>query len=519
MAPPPPPPPLRSAGSSTSENTLNDDNGGKALPPKCTETTPLLSERSDEPEHDASTSSSQLEDGVLPAGKASQESKPLPKLQIFLLCFARTMEPIAFFAIFPFIAQMVKRNGHLADSDVGFYSGLIESLFSVVQIFVLIVWGRLADSIGRKPVMIITLAGMVVFTMAYTMATTIPQMILFRCLAGVFSGSRLVMRTMLFEHCTPENEARAYSWFGFANNIGTTLGPLIGGLLADPVAQYPRIFKGIAFFENYPYALVGFVLTTVGTAGVVISFLLLEETLDSDEETVSSTGDGQAAARQALSMRELLMAPKVAITIWVYTHFMLLAFAVTALMPVFLFTPVNIGGTGFSSSQISAFMAVQGASQAFWLIVAFPILQRRYGTKNLLKMCATAYQFFFAGIILLNALLRIGGKSAMAWAWTLGSFLAVTGPGVSMGFTSAQLAINDASPSRHIMATMNGISMTSASVFRSFVPGVSTVIFAVGVRSQVLWGYLVWVILIPLAIALRICVNYIPGSRRASRDE
>lgn len=429
------------------------------------------------------------------------------------------MEPIAFYAIFPFVAQMVKRNGHLADSDVGFYSGLIESLFSVVQIFVLIIWGRVADSIGRKPVMIITLAGMIVSTMAYTMATTIPQMILFRCLAGVFSGSRLVMRTMLFEHCTPDNEAMAYSWFGFANNIGTTLGPLIGGLLADPVAQYPGIFKGVAFFENYPYALVGFVLTAVGIAGVWISFLFLEETLDSDEEAVSSTGDGQTTAPPALSMRELLMAPKVAITIWVHTHFMILAYAVTALMPVFLFTPVDIGGTGFSSSQISAFMAVQGASQTFWLIVAFPILHRRYGTKNLLKMCATVYQFFFAGIILLNALLRIGGKSATAWAWTLGGFLAVTGPGVSIGFTSAQLAINDASPSRHIMATMNGISMTSASIFRSFVPGVSTVIFAVDARSQMLRGYLVWVILIPLAIALRVCVNYIPGSRRVSREE
>ncbi|OAQ97264.1 hypothetical protein LLEC1_03161 [Akanthomyces lecanii] len=518
MAPSPPPRALRPAGSSTSDSTLNDDNGNKASSPKCTETTPLLSGGSEEPDPEVTAVSSQLEDGVPPASKTSEASKPLPKLQILLLCFARTMEPIAFFAVFPFIAQMVKRNGHLADSDVGFYSGLIESLFSVVQIFVLIVWGRLADSIGRKPVMVITLAGIIVFTMAYTMATTIPQMILFRCLAGVFSGSRLVMRTMLFEHCTPENEARAYSWFGFANNIGTTLGPLIGGLLADPVAQYPRAFKGITFFEKYPYALVGLGLAAVGTVGVVISSLFLEETLDSDQETISSTAGGEAPAHQALTMRELLMSHNVAITIWVYTHFMLIAFAVTALTPVFLFTPVNIGGTGFSASQISAFMAVQGASQAFWLLVAFPILQRRYGTKGLLKLCATAYQFLFVGIILLNALLRISGKSAMAWAWTLGSCIAAAGPGVSMGFTSAQLAINDASPSRHMMATMNGISMTSASVFRSFVPGVSTVIFAVGVRGQVLWGYLVWVILIPLAIALRICVNYVPGSRRVPRD-
>lgn len=101
-------------------------------------------------------------------------------------------------------------------------------------------------------------------------------------------------------------------------------------------------------------------------------------------------------------------------------------------------------------------------------------------------MCATAYQFFFDDIIVLNILFRISTGSARVWAWTLGSFLVVMGPGVSMGFNSAQLAVNEASPSRHIMATLNGLSMISASVVRSLIPGVSTVIFAVGIRSQIL---------------------------------
>ncbi|EGX89100.1 Major facilitator superfamily transporter [Cordyceps militaris CM01] len=482
-----------------------------------TETTPLLVDQPSSP--DSHATSSHIEDGTPPPVTAAAAIQALPKLQIFLLCFARTMEPIAFFAIFPFVAQMVQRNGRLAESDVGFYSGLIESLFSVVQIFVLVVWGRLADAVGRKPVLLATLTGMVVSTLAYTMATSIPQMIVFRCLAGVFSGSRLVLRTMLFEHCTPDNEALAYSWFGFANNVGTTLGPLLGGVLADPAAQYPGLFRGVAFFEKFPYALVGLVLFAVGVAEIAITAVFLEETQKPEEEPASAADDGTKAAHQALSMRELLMAPQVAITIWVYTHFMLLAFAVTAVTPVFLFTPVAIGGTGFSSSQISVYMAVTGASQAFWLIFAFPVLQRRWGTKDLLKACATAYQFFFGGIVLVSILLRSGSTSALAWAWAVGGCLAILGPGVSMGFTSSQLAINDASPSRHVMATLNGLSMTSASIARSFVPGLTTVIFAIGVRNQIAWGYLVWAILIPLAIALRFCVNYIPGSRRVPGDK
>jgi hypothetical protein len=53
------------------------------------------------------------------------EDKPLPRTQIFLLCYARVVEPIAFFAIFPFINKMIFETGNLDAADVGFYSGLI----------------------------------------------------------------------------------------------------------------------------------------------------------------------------------------------------------------------------------------------------------------------------------------------------------------------------------------------------------------------------------------------------------
>jgi hypothetical protein len=53
------------------------------------------------------------------------EDKPLPRLQIFLLCYARIVEPIAFFAIFPFINKMVYETGGIDMEDVGMYSGWI----------------------------------------------------------------------------------------------------------------------------------------------------------------------------------------------------------------------------------------------------------------------------------------------------------------------------------------------------------------------------------------------------------
>lgn len=95
------------------------------------ENTPLLGASADEPfaplndseilNHEAARENDS--NGPRPP----QTEKPLPKLQIFLLCYARTIEPIAFFGIFPFISKMIFETGNLEEADVGFYAGLIVS--------------------------------------------------------------------------------------------------------------------------------------------------------------------------------------------------------------------------------------------------------------------------------------------------------------------------------------------------------------------------------------------------------
>lgn len=57
------------------------------------------------------------------------ENRPLPIQQILLLCYARLVEPIAFFSIFPFINQMIKETGGVEEADVGFYSGMIVGFY------------------------------------------------------------------------------------------------------------------------------------------------------------------------------------------------------------------------------------------------------------------------------------------------------------------------------------------------------------------------------------------------------
>lgn len=475
------------------------------------ETTPLLAGQL---APDGDTEASTLLGPSPPASIGPKSHKPLPKGQILLICYARMTEPIAFFSIFPFIAQMVQQNGHLPISDVGFYSGLIESLFSATQMVVLIFWGRLADRIGRKPVLIYSLIGTAVGPVLFGMSRTLWQMILFRCMAGVFSGSSLVLRTMVSELSTPETQARAFSWFAFAGNVGIFLGPILGGALADPVHQYPNAFKNLTFFADYPFALPGFVTGCICASSALLTTLFLKETL-----TKKISEDESIPVVPPMPTLELLKSPGVKMVLWVYGHVMFLAFAFTALLPVALYTPISLGGIGFSSFQISLYMAGQGASQAMWLLIVFPILQHRIGTKGVMKVCGIAYPWFFALYIVLNALLRDGSHAATVWFWIIGVIATLIGPGVSMAFTGAQLALNDVAPNSQVLGTLNALALTCSSGIRSVVPGAATAIYAIGVRNQILWGHLAWVLLIPLAAAYGVCCKYLPEGKPIHKDD
>lgn len=500
-----------------------------ARPDRPSETTPLLNGGNLAPDGD--TEASALLAEPVPQGPSDQDdassSPPLPKFQLALVCYARIAEPIAFFSIFPFIAKMVQRNGHLPASDVGFYSGLIESLFSLTQMLVLIGWGRLADRIGRKPVLLASLAGLSIAPVLFGLSSSLWEMILFRCLAGVFSGSGLIVRTMIAELSTKDTQALAYGWFAFVQNIGLFIGPLIGGVLADPAEQYPGVFKGIRFFEDYPYFLAGVVPGVLSASSAVLCAFFLNETLDKTktkaangaDNTQNGHGSDDSPSDNQLSMWQLLRSPNVGTVLFAYGHVMFLAFAFTALVPVVLYTPVQIGGLGFSPSWIAIFMAVNGASQALWLLLAFPKLHKRFGVKGVMWGCAVIWPWEFLCYIALNYLLRDGSQPAIVWFWILAGFVAVIGPGISMAFTSTQLALNDVAPSTHVLGTLNAVAMTMSSAIRAVIPGVITVIYAVGVRNQILGGHLAWIVLAPIAGALIFVVKAMPVDKPPARGQ
>ncbi|KAK4200177.1 putative permease of the major facilitator superfamily [Triangularia verruculosa] len=446
-----------------------------------------------------------------PSTPAAEEG-PFPTKQILLLCLARLLEPIAFFSIFPYINKMAQENGNLPNTDVGFYSGLIESLFSLTQMFVMIFWGRASDRVGRKPVLVASIVGVSLATMLFGTAKTIAEMVIYRCAAGVFAGNVVTIRTMISEQCgqRSKKQAKAFGWFSIANNLGISIGPLLGGALAEPVRQYPVLFKGWKWLEEYPYVLSSLVIGGLGLICAAVVGWSVEETLDRKGE------DRQV---EKMSVWELMKSPGVGIVLVVNGWIMLLAYSYTAILPVFWFTEVDLGGFGFSPVQISWLMGLTGLSQAVWMLAIFPPLQARIGTNGVMRVCAKAYPLFFALGPVFSMLLRTGNPALVTVFWALAPLAFCFGSGVSMSFTAIQLAVSDVAPSTRTLGTLTSISQAVVSGMRSFSPATFASLFALSVKAQwLLEGYSIWVLMVTMAFGFTVLSLRLPDYEQLKKE-
>jgi MFS family permease len=135
----------------------------------------------------------------------------------------------------------------------GVILGLLMSSFSAMQFLFAPIWGRVSDRVGRRPILLLGLAGSVVFYLLFGIAselgasgwlvTSLVLLFVARLGAGV-AGATISTAQAVIADCTPQQErSRGMALIGAAFGIGFTFGPLVGFLsLKTPFAGAPGYF-------------------------------------------------------------------------------------------------------------------------------------------------------------------------------------------------------------------------------------------------------------------------------------
>jgi DHA1 family tetracycline resistance protein-like MFS transporter len=99
-------------------------------------------------------------------------------------------------------------------------------------------WGRLSDRIGRKPVIMLCLAGAACSYLMLGLASELWMVFAARGFAGLVAGNFGVASAMIADITTPQNRARGMGLTGAAFGLGIVLGPMLGGLLSGSSASF-----------------------------------------------------------------------------------------------------------------------------------------------------------------------------------------------------------------------------------------------------------------------------------------
>ena len=176
-----------------------------------------------------------------PAGPSVPRSSS-PTATLFLIV---VIDLIGFGIILP-ILPTYGAEFHVSDVAIG---GLVGA-FSLMQFLLAPWWGRVSDRIGRRPVLLIGLAGSTISYLIFSFAGSFLVLLLSRLVAGGMGATVNVAQAYLADVTPPERRARAMGLIGAAFGLGFIIGPALAGITLQYGEAVPGLVAaGICFLS------------------------------------------------------------------------------------------------------------------------------------------------------------------------------------------------------------------------------------------------------------------------------
>ncbi|KAF2119416.1 major facilitator superfamily domain-containing protein [Lophiotrema nucula] len=219
------------------------------------------------------------------------------KKQLLLLALCRLSTPLSNACLLPYLYYLVKSilsdpEHPSAPQQISRLTGLLVAAYPLGQMSTSMLWGRVSDTYGRKPAILIGLTISVIANLSFGFSRSIGMLLFWRVLAGMANGILGVMRTMTAEIVKDrKHQTRAFLAPPLIFNSGRVVALAIGGCLADPVDNMPWLFGpsgllnisrnpgGVAWTLKYPYALPALFNGTVLAVCLFFAALWLRESL------------------------------------------------------------------------------------------------------------------------------------------------------------------------------------------------------------------------------------------------
>jgi len=137
--------------------------------------------------------------------------------------------------------------------DQSWWYGVMSATFGLMQFLCMPMLGALSDRVGRRPVLLYSMAGMGINFLATAWAPNLACLFIGRVIGGMSSASMSVASAYASDISTPENRARSFGKVGAAFGLGFICGPMLGGLLGSVDLHLPFYVAAALSAANFVY--------------------------------------------------------------------------------------------------------------------------------------------------------------------------------------------------------------------------------------------------------------------------
>ncbi len=152
---------------------------------------------------------------------------------LVIIWIAEVMSIAGFSVVLPFLPYYIQELGITGTQDVAFWSGLLTSSQAITMALIAPVWGSLSDRYGRKIMVARSMYGGAVIMSLMGFAQSVQQLAVLRAIQGLLTGTVAAATTLVASTTPPERRGFALGLLQMAIYLGSSLGPFIGGFVAD----------------------------------------------------------------------------------------------------------------------------------------------------------------------------------------------------------------------------------------------------------------------------------------------
>jgi DHA1 family tetracycline resistance protein-like MFS transporter len=188
-------------------------------------------------------------------GRARRPLVPARAAAVAFILVSLGIDALGIGIVIPILPELVRRLARLPPAAASLQVGLVVAFFAIAQFVASPLLGAASDRFGRRPVMLLSIAGIAANYLLLAWAPSLPWLYLGRVLAGATSANVSTASAYIADVTPPAERARRFGLIGATFSLGFVLGPALGGWLGGIDLRLPFLASAALAGANALYGL------------------------------------------------------------------------------------------------------------------------------------------------------------------------------------------------------------------------------------------------------------------------